>query len=255
MADQLKALAKKMPGLEIHMVGHSAGSILLAPLVGLLTDGGADPWKPARCGRRRSRWPCTARRTFPPCSGRRAQLAVYTLSDKPERGDNCAQIYNKSLLYLVPDAFEEKSRIPVIREGEPILGMERWIDADLRKTFQSLGAELVLAPNNAPAESQSASDAMHHGDFDNDEKTVASTFRRIIAGAKVPAGAARGARAGSSPSMPKPEAAEREGADPCSGAPSRHCATSARRSTRRPCASQSGHAGAETRAGLSSQAR
>ena len=69
-------------------------------------------------------------------------------------------------------AFEKKSRIPLFREGEPILGMERWIDADLRKTFESLGAELVLAPNNAPADSQSASGAMHHGDFDDDEKTV-----------------------------------------------------------------------------------
>jgi hypothetical protein len=147
--------------------------------------------------------------------GALAKLAVFALSDKTERDDNCAKIYNKSLLYLVSAAFEKASRIPLFREGEPILGMERWIDADLRKTFHSLGAELVLAPNNAPADSQGASDAMHHGDFDDDEKTVMSTFRRILAsGTKAPAGAVRGARAASSQAMPPPVATERDGATP-----------------------------------------
>ena len=52
VADQLKALSKKLPGLEIHMVGHSAGSILLAPVVKLLADRGlkvetCTMWAPA----------------------------------------------------------------------------------------------------------------------------------------------------------------------------------------------------------------
>ncbi len=214
VADQLKALAKKMPGLEIHLVGHSAGSILLAPVVKLLTDRGLKVetctlWAPA----------CTVdlfRSTYLPAmqNGTLAKLAVFALSDKTERDDNCAKIYNKSLLYLVSAAFEKISRIPLFREGEPIFGMERWIDADLRKTFQSLGAELVLAPNNAPADSQGASGAMHHGDFDDDEKTVMSTFRRIIAGVKAPVGAARGVRAAGSQAMPAHVATERDGATP-----------------------------------------
>jgi predicted chitinase len=192
VADHLKALAKKLPGLEIHMVGHSAGSILLAPVVKLLTDRGLKVetctlWAPA----------CTVdlfRSAYLPAmqKGTLGKMAVFALSDKTERDDNCARIYNKSLLYLVSAAFEKEARIPLFREGEPILGMERWIDADLRQTFQKLGAELVLAPNNQPADSQSASAAMHHGDFDDDEKTVMSTFRRIIAGAKPPSQAARG---------------------------------------------------------------
>ncbi|MEO5812331.1 MAG: C1 family peptidase [Rhodanobacter sp.] len=212
VADHLKALAKQMPGLEIHMVGHSAGSILLAPVVKLLTDRGLKVvtctlWAPA----------CTVdlfRSTYLPAmqKGTLAKLTVFALNDKTERDDNCAKIYNKSLLYLVSAAFEKKSRIPLFREGEPILGMERWIDADLRKTFESLGAELVLAPNNASADSQSASNAMHHGDFDDDERTVTSTFRRISASAKAPA---RGAKAAAdSQAMPAHVAAERDGATP-----------------------------------------
>jgi hypothetical protein len=146
--------------------------------------------------------------------GKLGKLAVFALNDKTERDDNCAKIYNKSLLYLVSNAFEKEPRIPLFREGEPILGMERWMDADLRKAFQSLGAELVLAPNNAPADSQDASNAMHHGDFDDDEKTVTSTFRRIIAGAKAPAGGARSERVTRSQAMPSHLATKRDGATP-----------------------------------------
>lgn len=221
VADQLKALAKKLPGLEIHMVGHSAGSILLAPVVKLLTDRGLKVetctlWAPA----------CTVdlfRSAYLPAmqKGTLGKMAVFALSDKTERDDNCARIYNKSLLYLVSAAFEAQQRIPLFREGEPILGMERWIDAGLRGTFEQLGAELVLAPNNAPADSQGASGAMHHGDFDDDEKTVMSTFRRIVAGAGAPSRAARGVagragRAGVARAQPMPAhvAAERDGTTP-----------------------------------------
>jgi hypothetical protein len=51
---------------------------------------------------------------------------------------------------------------------------------------------------------------MHHGDFDDDEKTVMSTFRRITAGAKAPGGVARGARAAGSQAMPSHVATERD---------------------------------------------
>jgi predicted chitinase len=221
VADHLKALKKKLPALEIHMVGHSAGSILLAPVVKLLNDRALKVetctlWAPA----------CTVdlfRSAYLPAmqKGTLGKMAVFALGDKTERDDNCARIYNKSLLYLVSAAFEAQQRIPLFREGEPILGMERWIDAGLRATFEQLGAELVLAPNNAPADSQGASTAMHHGDFDDDEKTVMSTFRRIVAGAGAPSQVARGARASrgagvaaSTPSMPAHAAAQRDGGTP-----------------------------------------
>lgn len=111
------------------------------------------------------------------------KLTVYVLKDKTERDDDCAKIYNKSLLYLVSNAFEGQARIPFFRDGVPILGMEKAFDPALRKIFNSHGAELVLTPNTEPDDSLSASEAMHHGDFDDDKKTVMSTFRRIAAGA------------------------------------------------------------------------
>ncbi len=47
---------------------------------------------------------------------------MFTLTDKAEQDDNCVNIYNKSLLYLVSNAFEDKQHIPLISDGEPLLG-------------------------------------------------------------------------------------------------------------------------------------
>ena len=196
VVDQLKKLAKKAEqagqGFEIHMVGHSAGSILHAPIVKLLTARGLSIetctlWAPA----------CTVdvfKKFYVPAMESKAlrKLTVYALKDKTERDDDCAKIYNKSLLYLVSNAFEDKERIPLFRDGVPILGMEKAFDDDLRAIFNKHGAELVLTPNTEPDDSPSASEAMHHGDFDDDKKTVMSTFRRIAGGAGS-AGAAKSA--------------------------------------------------------------
>ena len=102
------------------------------------------------------------------------------LSDKAEQDDDCKRIYNKSLLYLVSHAFEDKARIPFFREGEPLLGMERWLDPGLRRLFEDGRHELVIAPNQADPDGTLASDARRHDAFDDDLATVRSTFRRIL---------------------------------------------------------------------------
>ncbi|MDP9975264.1 putative chitinase/putative alpha/beta hydrolase family esterase [Variovorax paradoxus] len=178
-----KTAEKNGQTLEIHLVGHSAGSILHAPIVKLLAARGLPVetctlWAPA----------CTVKLFkdfYVPAMESKAlrKLTVYALKDKTERDDDCAKIYNKSLLYLVSNAFEEQARIPLFRDGVPILGMEKAFDPALRKIFNAHRAELVLTPNTDSDDSLSASEAMHHGDFDDDKKTVMSTFRRIAAGA------------------------------------------------------------------------
>lgn len=102
------------------------------------------------------------------------------LSDQAEQNDNCARIYNKSLLYLVSHAFEDRFRIPGFQKGEPILGMERWLDEEILALFENKGRhQLVIAPNQEPVETGRASQARHHGEFDDDQKTVLSTFSSI----------------------------------------------------------------------------
>lgn len=198
VADHLKKLADSLPGLEIHMIGHSAGSILHAPIIKLLADRGlaietCTLWAPA----------CTVdlfKSAYQPAmqNGQLKKLALFVLHDKAEKDDDCARIYNKSLLYLVSNAFEKKSRIPGFRDGIPILGMEKFIDADLRKFLKSVGADLVLTPNDEPAGSINASQSLRHGDFDDDQKTVQAAFARILAvspNVKAAAGAGAGAAA------------------------------------------------------------
>jgi len=202
VADQLVELMRRDRTVEIHVVGHSAGSIFHAPLVQYLTaDGGVqfDPdasklvpglglqiesctlWAPA----------CTTQ-IFKQCylpaiqSGGIGRFALFTLSDRAEQDDTCAGIYHKSLLYLVSNAFEAKPRIPLLRpDGEPLLGMERCVRRDpaLELLFKGENADWVIAPNNETPGAIHASTAAHHGDFDDDATTVHATLARIVGAA------------------------------------------------------------------------
>nr|GFD22570.1 hypothetical protein [Tanacetum cinerariifolium] len=118
------------------------------------------------------------------------RAAVFALHDAVEQDDHCANIYHKSLLYLVSNAFED----PAVRQpfpddrATPLLGMakfalasSKFADLDVVKLIRSKRLELVLAPNidvRIPATEQSAS--RHHGDFDDDEQTVKATLLRIL---------------------------------------------------------------------------
>jgi hypothetical protein len=213
--EHLARLKGHYPELEIHVVGHSAGAELHAPLVRRLTATGEirDGWLSGQTGIGLTVASCTL--WAPACTvarfkeaylpvitaGRVEQFALFALSDKAEQDDDCAGIYNKSLLYLVSNAFEALPRIPgllggtVGRDGVPILGMEKFIRRDdkILELFSSPRADLVIAPNTDPAGSPAASQAQHHGDFDDDDRTVRATFARIVGGPLT--GAADGARA------------------------------------------------------------
>jgi Papain family cysteine protease len=205
VAKLLGELVSDDPQTELHVVGHSAGAVFHAPLVQLLTSEGRIQEEPMK-GKEGMGLPissctlwtpaCTLdlfKRTYLPAinAGRIGRFAVYALSDEAERGDHCANIYHKSLLYLVSNAFEDQPRI--IQRGEPLLGMERFltrrfdtVDDETAAVFANGKADLVLAPNTAPPASRDASAARHHGDFDDDGATVGSTLARILDG-KAPA--------------------------------------------------------------------
>lgn len=185
VADELAALAQGHK-VEIHVVAHSAGSILQGALVEYLTTTAGLPiesctlWAPA----------CTMRhfdRFYAPAlaNGLMKRLALYTLTDEAEQDDHCAHIYNKSLLYLVSNAFEDRARIPVFRpDGEPILGMAKFVDearatSPLGKLLKAGTVERVRAPNAEPIGSVGASANRSHGGFDDDEATVKGTLARL----------------------------------------------------------------------------
>jgi hypothetical protein len=185
---------------ELHIIAHSAGSIFQAPMVQLLTTNGiiasgalkgeqglgltiasSTLWAPA----------CTIdlfKEYYLPSikNGSINRFALFTLTDEAEQNDHCGHIYNKSLLYLVSNAFEEKQRIPLFRDGIPILGMQKFInkDKELTNLFKSGKADHVLAPNSNQEGSVSHCTCNAHGGFDDDKATVNATLARILNKAK-----------------------------------------------------------------------
>lgn len=197
LAGHLADLTKQIDGLEIHLVGHSAGGILLGHLLAQMKQ-----QKLASAG-------CTL--LAPACSvdfaldaygkalrdGRLGALHVHNLNDERERADSVGP-YGKSLLYLVSRALDRFHKIP-------LLGMEHaWtpdaaFEQDIwsrtsRETvrmldgLQKLGAQAgvrhaVVSRKSAKTTADgSRTIAMAHGAFDNDVEVVSEVLRRIRGG-------------------------------------------------------------------------
>ncbi|TLD40661.1 MAG: hypothetical protein JETT_3092 [Candidatus Jettenia ecosi] len=194
-ARYLTELAKD-PSVEIHVAGHSAGGIFHAPLVQLLAAEGKITSGPMK-GKRGyglkvascTLWApaCTTelfKQTYLPViqEGNIGHFTLFTLTDDAEQDDQCASVYNKSLLYLVSNALEDKPRIPLFRDGEALLGMEKFVraDDDLVKRFDTKKVQWILSPNNAAPGTPDHSTATSHGDFDDDKPTLRATLARIL---------------------------------------------------------------------------
>jgi len=182
VAAELKKLAGA-EDLEIHVAAHSAGAVFMAPLVKAIARFAPirtlTLWAPA----------CTLdlfKQFYLPLLGGadRAirEMALYTLTDRAERDDHCARIYNKSLLYLVSQAFEEEFNVlDPGWPGVPLLGMERFAadDPDLRRLLEGKLLQWVRSPN-AESDPRRAAGATSHGGFDDDPATVQGTLVRIL---------------------------------------------------------------------------
>ncbi len=103
----LKELVAADSTIEIHIAGHSAGALFMGLVVSEIakfsTISTCQLWAPA------CTTPLFKQHHLPLVKGSgRAirEFALYTLNDSAERDDHCAHIYNKSLLYLVSNAFE-----------------------------------------------------------------------------------------------------------------------------------------------------
>ncbi|MCE4557216.1 C1 family peptidase [Roseateles cellulosilyticus] len=192
------ALAKSGTALEIHLVGHSAGSILLGHLLDCLA--GDDVVPVASCELQ-----------APACSSRFAvdhygradaagvlplkALHINVLTDGNERSDGLPtperDIYGKSLLYLVSRALDD------IRK-QPLLGMERalipqkgpwvddqWADAARKDVTDWLklwpAGDLLQRVATTKVRTTRMGDqiAACHGSFDNNIELMTALIERI----------------------------------------------------------------------------
>lgn len=179
---------------ELHLVGHSAGSIFLGHLL-----------KAAR-----KRVPPETLKTVnlyaPACTVAFAnqhyaadkdvmeRLYLDVLSDKTERDDNVIQLYRKSLLYFVSNACEPDLRTPILGmdainneaysnwDGTSDTGeaLRNWREAaaaaGLRNRTSLVNDRVMVAVSPG---GEHVMEAASHGVFDNDIEVVSRTLARI----------------------------------------------------------------------------
>jgi hypothetical protein len=190
-ARHLATLKKRVPALELHLVGHSAGAILLGHLLDALADptwAGPNGLPISSCTLYAPA--CTvefALRHYARALGgvlpRSGAVTVEVLSDERERADSVGP-YGKSLLYLVSRGLESHHKTP-------ILGLEKvwgkapadWGNASLaqqaadwRRTWQS---PALVAGDNGDASDGTRALPWCHGTFDNDVGVITRTLERI----------------------------------------------------------------------------
>jgi pimeloyl-ACP methyl ester carboxylesterase len=167
----LQRLRKQKRSLKLHLVGHSTGGVALGALLRTLrrrklTFDSCALMAPA----------CTLdwyRSNYLPAlqSGSRLrvrQMDVYNLDERLELDDNVLEVYRKSLLYLVSNAFEHQ-------KGKPLLGMAKFS----RQAPQVNGLPVFHYSDGA---SGNVTRSASHGGFDNDPWTMNHILRRMLGG-------------------------------------------------------------------------
>jgi hypothetical protein len=184
--------------IELHAVGHSAGSIFHAHFIPAVLQAGVGQLKSLHLLAPAARVELFHGLLAPYIGNEIEELTIFTMSKSFERDDDCARIYRKSLLYLIYYALEPERKTP-------ILGLEESIreDAALKKLLglgvQNAPGEVVWSRSIADT-GRSASLSTTHGGFDDDAATLQSIARRILGKADAdpivpyqPAPGARGA--------------------------------------------------------------
>ena len=180
----LAALAEFVAGgakVELHAVGHSAGSIFHSHLLPAARALALPAFRTLQLMAPAVRVD-TFRALVEPLLGAEHgvdALTVYTMRRDFERDDGCAGIYRKSLLYLVSGACEAD-------HDTPLLGLEDSLRADrsLAALFglgqAGAGRAGVVWSRSELSDGNNASRAVRHGDFDNDASTMNSVMRRVL---------------------------------------------------------------------------
>lgn len=167
--------------LPVHLVGHSAGSVLHLNWVGTLRGLGRDPHSFQTLA------PAATSAQYrddlgPRSEARKTRCRIYTMDDVAERADDCGPSYGKSLLYLVSCAFEEDGPVP-------LSGLQRDLQRDdglldlLAAGVQGSQREAVVYAlpardaGNVPPRLRST--AQSHGAFDNDKATMEAVLRFV----------------------------------------------------------------------------
>jgi hypothetical protein len=190
LAEHLLTLKQRVPNLEIHLAGHSAGSLVLGHLFWLLDNrvsaASLTLFAPACSVEFANRHYGAAIQAGKLVAG---NVHVDIMDDERERADTVGP-YGKSLLYLVSRALET-------RHKTPLLGMEwawktdaapqdQWSKEpgvkDTLTAWSKLGTSMSLHLHSKRREYVSTGAGrikLAHGSFDNDVEVVSDMLQRI----------------------------------------------------------------------------
>ena len=202
LTDALRSLAGSWGDrFELHLMGHSAGSIALGSLLDNLTQKdlaarvkSVHLYAPA----------CTvafANRHYATQAEIMSKLHLDILADQREQDDNVAYVYQKSLLYLVSNALEADLRMPVLGlenvfnprysgwDGSPgsAEALTNWRNAmDISKLKERLTVhdeEKFVSRRGNGADLPEKTEIASHGGFDNNVEVIGKTLQRITGAA------------------------------------------------------------------------
>lgn len=166
--------ARHGDNVELHAVGHSAGSIFHAHFLAECHRLGLPAFRSLQLLAPAANI-ALFKSHIVPLLGQQSgveKLTVFTMNRHYEQADNCGYIYQKSLLYLVSAALETRTHTA-------ISGLEESLRADgVMVDLFGLGS----TPGRADIHwsKSGATQATTHGGFDDDPATLASVARNIL---------------------------------------------------------------------------
>jgi hypothetical protein len=182
VAERLGAFCRAhAAAVEVHAVGHSAGSIFHAHFVPAALAAGVPGFETLQLLAPAVRVDAFRERLAPHVGkGKGVEaLTMYTMARDWERRDNVSGVYRKSLLYLVSRALEPNGETPILGLEESVRG-----DAACRTLFglgtPAPGLATVVWSKSEATEGRHASRSATHGGFDEDVPTMHSVLRRVL---------------------------------------------------------------------------
>lgn len=181
VAQQLAAFCRaNRDEVEVHAVGHSAGSIFHSWFIPCALELGVPVFRSLHLMAPAVRVDLFKEKLAALVGPHQGidELTLYTMKEDLEADDSCAKVYRKSLLYLIFHALEPQRKTP-------ILGLEESLRADheLGRMFGLDGGSSraeVIWSRTPTRHGRSASMATSHGGFDDDPATMGSIARRIL---------------------------------------------------------------------------
>ena len=167
--------------IELHAVGHSAGSIFHAHFIPVALEENVPAFRSLHFLAPAVRVDAFEQRLLDKIGPGKGveHLSVFTMARDFELDDNCFTIYRKSLLYLIYYALEPERKTPILGLEESIRGnakLKRFFDLDKRGG----GAAEVIWSDSKALTGHSATTSRTHGGFNNDAPTMQSVAQRIL---------------------------------------------------------------------------